>query len=173
MKPVYSVRPFLLQEWRVYRDLRLRALADSPDAFSGTLVEGKDRPDAEWSGRLAAGSDPRWNFPVVAEVSGEAIGLAWGRIEPSESDVAHLYQMWVDPKYRNLGVGQMLLRAVITWAGDANARYLDLCVTCGDSPAARLYARAGFMPVGDPEPLRPGSSLLAQPMRLELRSAVT
>jgi hypothetical protein len=31
-------------------------------------------------------------------------------------------------------------------------------------------ARAGFEPVGEPEPLRPGSELLAQPMRLKLRS---
>ena len=173
MDPLPSVRPFLPHEWRMYRDLRLRALEDSPDAFGMTLAEERDRSDAEWSTRLAAGGDPRWNLPVVAEVDGEPIGLAWGRIEPSTPELANLYQMWVDPKYRNLGAGRMLLEAVIDWARDANVRYLALGVTCGDSAAARLYARAGFQPVGEPEPLRPGSSLLMQPMRLELRSAGT
>jgi GNAT superfamily N-acetyltransferase len=116
MNPIPSVRAFRPHEWRVYRDLRLRALADSPDAFGGTLAEGIDRPDTEWSNRLASGADTRWNFPVVAELAGEAIGLAWGRIEPSEPEAAHLYQMWVDPRFRRLGAGQMLLRAVIDWA---------------------------------------------------------
>lgn len=169
MNPVPSVRAFLPHEWRVYRNLRLRALEDSPDAFGMTFAEEKDREDTEWSNRLASGADTRWNFPVVAEFAREAIGLAWGRIEPSNPEVAHLYQMWVDPRFRRLGAGQMLLQAVIGWAKDANVRYLVLGVTCGDSAARRLYSRAGFKPVGEPEPLRPGSTLLSQSMRLELR----
>jgi Acetyltransferase (GNAT) family len=95
----------------MYRDLRLRALADSPDAFGRTLAEEKDSSDSEWSNRLASGADTRWNFPVVAELAGEAIGLAWGRIEPSEPEMANLCQMWVDRKFRRLGAGQMLLQA--------------------------------------------------------------
>jgi hypothetical protein len=64
----------------------------------------------------------------------------------------------------------MLLDAVIAWARAKNARYLDLGVTCGDSPAMRLSTRAGFEPVGQPVPFRPGSELLGQPMRLNLGS---
>ena len=112
------------------------------------------------------------DLPLVAEVGRELIGLAWGRIEISSLDVAHLYQMWVAPGYRRLGAGRMLLEAVIGWAKAANACYLALAVTCGDSAARRLYERAGFQPPGDPEPLRPGSELLAQPMRLTLRMAL-
>jgi hypothetical protein len=33
----------------------------------------------------------------------------------------------------------------------------------------RLYARAGFKPVGEPESLRPGSEVMSQRMRLALR----
>ena len=165
------VRRFSADEWRVYRDLRLRALADSPDAFGSTLAEETDRPDAEWARRLASGADSETNLPVVAEVQGEPIGLAWGRIDTSNLDVAVLYQMWVAPTHRGVGAGQMLLRAVVAWARGQNASFLDLGVTCGDSPARRLYERAGFTPMGAPQPLRPGSTLLAQSMRLELRAA--
>jgi len=45
---------------------------------------------------------------------------------------------------------------------------LVLAATCGDTPAMRLYRRAGFRPIGEPEPLRPGSSVLARSMRLDL-----
>ena len=176
MRPKFNgtpvIRSFASHEWNSYKKLRLGALADSPDAFGGTLDQEKDRSDSEWSNRLASGVASRSDLPLVAEVGREPIGLAWGRIEISSLDVAHLYQMWVAPSYRRLGVGRMLLEAVIAWAKAANACYLALGVTCGDSPAMRLYVRAGFEPVGDPEPLRPGSELLAQPMRLTLRIAL-
>ena len=166
-----TIRAFTADEWRVYRDLRLRALADSPDAFGSTLEAEEGRPDAEWSRRLASGADARWKLPLVAEVRGEPIGLAWGRIETSTPDVAALYQMWVAPSHRGLGAGRMLLEAVIAWARAQNASYLDLGVACGESPARRLYERAGFQPMGAPQPVRPGSGLFGQPMRLALRSA--
>jgi hypothetical protein len=95
-----TIRAFSGDEWRVYRDLRLRALADSPDAFGSTLTEETGRLDAEWARRLASSADSRVNLPLVAEVRGEPIGLAWGRIDTSDPDVAVLYQMWVAPSYR-------------------------------------------------------------------------
>ena len=168
MSDAPTIRTFTADEWRVYRDLRLRALADSPAAFGSTLAAEEGRGDAEWSSRLAAGANARWNLPLVAEVRGEPIGLAWGRIETSDPDVAALYQMWVVPTHRGLGVGQMLLEAVIVWARARNASYLALGVTCGESPARRLYERAGFKVMGEPQPLRLGSPLLGQPMRLAL-----
>jgi GNAT superfamily N-acetyltransferase len=166
-----TIRAFSGDEWRVYRDLRLRALADSPDAFGSTLTEETGRLDAEWARRLASSADSRVDLPLVAEVRGELIGLAWGRIDTSDPDVAVLYQMWVAPNHRGVGVGHMLLDAVIAWARARNASSLNLGVTCGDSPARRLYERAGFKLMGEPQPLRPGSKLLAQSMRLALRGA--
>jgi GNAT superfamily N-acetyltransferase len=166
-----SIRTLAADEWRRYRDLRLRALADSPDAFGSTLVAEAGRPDAEWARRLASSADIRVNLPLVAEIRGQLVGLAWGRIDASNPEVAALYQMWVAPPHRDRGVGEKLLEGVIAWAKAQNASSLDLAVTCGDSPARRLYERAGFKPMGSPQPLRPGSTLLAQPMRRPLTDA--
>lgn len=166
-----TVRAFSAGEWHVYRDLRLRALADSPDAFGSTLAEETARPDAEWARRLASGVDSQMNLPIIAEVDGEPIGLAWGRIDTSDPDVAVLYQMWVAPSHRGAGAGRRLVETVIAWARVRNVSSVDLGVTCGDSPARRLYERAGFKPIGEPQPLRAGSKLAAQPMRLPLKAA--
>src|SRR5882724_11016768 len=92
-----------------HRDLRLRALADSPDAFGSTLAQEGVRPDTDWAHRLASSADARVNLPLVAEMRGELVGLAWGRIDMSDPDVAALYQMWVAPTYRGRGVGRKLL----------------------------------------------------------------
>ncbi len=164
-----SVRTFAPHEWRTYRDLRLRALADSPDAFGGLLADERARPDTGWCARLEAGTASGRDLPLVAEMDAEPFGLAWGRLEPPELETAYVYQMWVDPRGRRLGAGRMLLDAIVAWARATNARYLALGVTLGDTPATRLYARAGFEPVGEPGRLRPGSSVLGQPMRLELQ----
>jgi GNAT superfamily N-acetyltransferase len=166
MKAVPATRPLARDEWRTYRDLRLRSLEESPDAFGRTLSEERDRSDEQWAARLEAVSSS--DLPLVAEVNGQHVGLAWGRVEPSTPDTAHVYQMWVAPSHRGLGAGQLLLNAVIGWATAAGVSWIALGVTCGDTAAMRLYSRAGFKPVGEPAPLRPGSPLLAQPMRLGL-----
>ena len=164
-----KIRTFAPEEWKTYRDLRLRALADSADAFGRTLAEEQRHPDAWWANRLASGADPSWDLPLVAEVDEEPIGLAWGRIDRTNPEVANLYQMWVAPGHRRLGAGRMLLELVIAWARAQNACSLELGVTIRDSPAMRLYTRAGFEAVGEPQPLRPGSELSEQLMRLKLR----
>jgi GNAT superfamily N-acetyltransferase len=165
-----KIRSFAEHEWAIYKDLRLAALTESPDAFASTLAKETQRSDAEWASRLAAGVRSSWDFPVMAEMNGQSIGLAWGRIEESNRTVANLYQVWVYPTYRRRGAGQLLLDAVTSWAIGKQAHYLELGVTCGDTPAMRLYTRAGFEPVGQPEPIRPGAELLGQKMRLNLRS---
>jgi GNAT superfamily N-acetyltransferase len=163
-----QIRTFAPHEWKTYKDLRLRALKDAPNAFGRTLAETVGWPDAKWAGRLSEGAGSPLNLPLVVEVDKEPAGLAWGRIEEANPQVAHLYQMWVAPEFRRLGAAQMLVEAVIAWARAQNVCYLELGVTMGNIPATRLYSRVGFEPAGDPHPLREGSVVLEQPMRLKL-----
>jgi GNAT superfamily N-acetyltransferase len=148
----------------------LRALSDSPDAFASTFAREAERSDDEWVSRLSRGTKSPQNLPLVAEVDGEPSGLAWARIEEDEPTIAHLFQVWVAPERRQLGIGKALLETVIAWARSARAQCVALTVTCGDSPAMRLYLRAGFVPIGEPQPLRAGSALLSQSMQLSLGS---
>jgi 8-oxo-dGTP pyrophosphatase MutT (NUDIX family)/ribosomal protein S18 acetylase RimI-like enzyme len=163
-----SVRRFAPGEWRTYRGLRLRALADAPDAFASTLDAEQSRPDADWSDRLASGAASPSDLPLVAELGAEAVGLAWARVDSVDPEVVHVHQMWVAPTARGAGAGRKLLDAAIAWAAGAGARRVRLSVTRGNTAAARLYERAGFTPRGAPEPLRPGSTRTVQPLELEL-----
>lgn len=167
-----NVRPFEPSEWVTYRELRLRALAESPDSFGSVLAVEKSRPAEDWAQRLAVGAKSGLDLPLVAEASGKPAGLTWAKIEASNASLATLYQMWVAPEFRSKGLGRQLLRAAVEWARGQKASCVDLRVTCSNTPAMRLYASAGFKPSGPSEPLRPGSSLLAQPMRLPLNESV-
>jgi len=162
------IRPFLREEWPLYRDLRLRALQDAPDAFGSTFAAERDRTDDEWAERLARGAGSPDELPLVAEFNGEPGGLAWVRLEESEPDVAHLYQMWVAPSCRRRGVGRALLDASTAWARAMGAHQLELDVTCSNDAAVRLYGGAGFELYGERRPLRAGATLDAQAMRRAL-----
>lgn len=166
----FQVRTFATGEWQTYRDLRLQSLADSPEAFGSTLAEEQTLTDFHWSRRLTAGADPDWDLPLLAEADGKPIGLAWGRIEKSNPEVACLYQVWVNSKFRGIGVGQILVKTAIDWAKSRDAKYLDLSVTYRDSPAMRLYQRSGFKPQGRPQAFHNGSPLLLLKMRLGLQT---
>jgi ribosomal protein S18 acetylase RimI-like enzyme len=162
------VRPLLPAEWPLYRDLRLRALADAPDAFGSTHAQEAARPDVTWAARLDAARLSGRDYPLVAEHAGEAVGLSWVKLDTEVPPAADLYQVWVAPSARGAGVGTALLAAATGWARAAGAVALRLSVTWNDGAAVRLYRRAGFVPDGPPAPLRPDSDLQSQPMVLVL-----
>jgi ribosomal protein S18 acetylase RimI-like enzyme len=166
-----TVRRFAPDEWRLYRDLRLHALRESPDAFGSTHAHEAQRSDREWELRLSQGLRSPWNLPLVAEANAEPCGLAWVRIEEDAPAIAHLYQMWVAPEQRRQGSGRALLDAAVAWARVAGALTLALNVTSGNNDAVRLYERVGFIPTGERQPLRPGSTLQSQAMHLSLSIA--
>jgi ribosomal protein S18 acetylase RimI-like enzyme len=164
----FSIRRLRADEWRAYRDLRLRALADAPDAFGSTLEIERAKPDEYWVERLSDAATSQWQLPLVAEAGTDFVGLAWGWIDPAKPDVAQVFSMWVAPQTRGQGSGLRLLEAVIAWAREAKVQHVELRVTCGNEPALGLYARAGFKSLGDSGPLRPGATVRAQDMRLAL-----
>lgn len=165
---IRRVRP---DEWPLYRDTRLRSLLDAPDAFAGTFDAERERPDEVWQARLADAATSGKDLPLFATDAGEVCGLAWCKVSATDADVADLFQMWVAPDARGHGIGAALLDEAIAFARRAGVRALCLGVTVAESSAMRLYRSRGFVPVGAPEPLRPGSPLMAQDMRLGLEAA--
>lgn len=99
---------------------------------------------------------------------GKFVCLGWSKIEQPDLPVANLYSMWVAPSHRGHGLGRRLVDAAIRWAKAQGMEQMDLDVTCGNTVAEALYRSMGFVPVGHPVPLRPGSTLLEQLMRRRL-----
>jgi ribosomal protein S18 acetylase RimI-like enzyme len=162
------IRPFTSEEGWLYRELRLRALADSPDAFGRTLAEEEDRAEAEWSQRLVEWTSSQSRLALVAFADNRSIGLAFVRLETESMDVAQIYSMWVDPVVRRRGVGHKLLATTIDWSRQHHARKVILQVTETNEAAVGLYEHAGFRGTDKVESLRAGSPLLARTMELHL-----
>jgi GNAT superfamily N-acetyltransferase len=147
-------------EATLFKDLRLRALADAPAAFAHTHAEISARPAAYWDEMTASVTGP--NVMFVAEDDGRPIGMAFGVLRRDRPEVPHVGGMWVDPGARAGGVGRALTAAVLDWARERGFRRIGLWVTEGNAPAIALYERMGFTPTGrrDRQPVHTDLSIV-------------
>lgn len=139
-----------------WRDLRLRSLADSPDAFGSTLERELGFTEEDWRLRTAQPS-------VLAFVGGEPAAMAGAFVTDDGS--LHVVAMWTDPAYRGRGLAPRLLDVLARVARD-QGRALELDVTRGNGAARRTYERYGLVATGETRPLRPGSDLVVDRMVL-------
>jgi GNAT superfamily N-acetyltransferase len=156
------------EDWTAFREIRLRSLLDSPDAFGSTYAEESSASEDAWRD-WAAG---RWQGGTaavfLAEDDGRAVGTATGASYDAAPGEAHVYAMWVAPDARGAGVGRALLDSVEAWARDRGCGRLALTVTETNAAARTFYDACGFVEMGDRAPLREGSVLEVVTMIMEL-----
>jgi len=145
------VRRVSAQEWVELRELRLRALADAPDAFLTTLAEVQGRSDDDWC-EWAEHSAKSMDSAVF--VDDGFSGLAGAFVQ--EPGVVMLFGMWVAPERRGSGLASALVDAVVAWARGLGAGRVVLWVVVGNGRAQRLYEKSGFAPTGVRKPVRSG-----------------
>jgi GNAT superfamily N-acetyltransferase len=124
------VRETVPADWRAWRDIRLLALRDAPDAFASTYAEQVALGGAYWRQRVADGGlFLAWiqevSSPAASTV--EPAGLAGGY--QTVPGTVELISMFVRPQARGRGVGEALIDAVIGWARERDATSVHLWVT--------------------------------------------
>ena len=147
-----KVRRLVPGEAALLETIRLRALADAPDAFAQTHAEISAKPDAYWEQMTYGLTRPDGHAMLLAEDDGVVVGMAFGvmpQVRPQDrADVPHLGGMWVAPATRGRGVGRALAEAVLDWARERGLGLIALWVTEGNAPAIALYERMGFARTG-------------------------
>jgi len=139
-----NIEPMGPGDWERVRAVRLRALADAPDAFGTRLREDEARAPESWQERLSASSAATF----LATLDGEDVGLAVGADYDGREGTAGLFSMWVAPEARGSGVGSLLVDAVVSWAREAAYARVVLDVADDNAAAIRLYERKGFERTG-------------------------
>lgn len=125
-------------DWRVWKELRLQALAEAPHAFSSTLAEWQDAGEGRWRERLC--SVP---FNAIALLDGKPAGMVSGTALDDRASTT-LISMWVAPFARGAGIGDALVLSVLEWAAAHGARHVELDVMAANAHAIALYHRQGF-----------------------------
>ena len=160
MTAIQRITP--LTVW-VFKDVRLRALEDSPHAFDSTYRRESLFPDSEWLRRVE-----RWNgekgVGFMAMDGETACGIAGCFLDQKDAARAELVSMWTAPTHRQKGIGRLLVEEVLNWARLGGARSLFLMVTSNNEPAIRFYERLGFRKTGRTEPYPNDSSVVEYEM---------
>jgi ribosomal protein S18 acetylase RimI-like enzyme len=152
-----ELRALALDDWALWRELRLHALAEAPYAFGSTLAEWTGSGDTEERWRHRLSSVP---LNLVASLSGEPVGMA-SATSPVDDEV-ELISMWVAPEARGRAVGTALIEAIVVWALEQHVLRVALDVRETNVSAINLFERLSFVDVG----LSPGSGLDAPERRM-------
>ena len=143
---VLDIRLLGPADWRVLRDARLRALIDSPDAFTSRYGYERRWNEHQWRQRFRAAT---W---LVAVERGDVIGIA-GLVADHPKEPEHVESIWVAPTHRNRGVSRSLLNRMIEIACRAGLTHIWMWVLEGNLLARRVYARLGFAWTGERKPV--------------------
>ncbi|WP_049565313.1 GNAT family N-acetyltransferase [Streptomyces sp. SBT349] len=157
-----SLRVLTGDDWPLWREARLAALADAPHAFKARLGDWPRGGEERWRARLTLPGAHN----VVALRDGRPAGMAGG--VPGQGGAVELRSLWVGPGARGQGVGDRLIGEVEAWALRSGATTLRLAVLPDNAPAAALYRRHGFVPTGGLGDLLPDGvsreRLMAKPL---------
>lgn len=158
------------EDWESHRDLRLEMLRDSPDAFWTALAEVEGREEAEW--RAATRGAHHLQARRDEEVLG-GLGILTEPYEPGlpmAEDTVNLIAMYVAPRARGRGVGDLLVRGAQDLTRELGRRRILLEVGSNNAHATALYQRHGFRFTGATTPHPRRSDVVEQEMVWEDRA---
>ena len=155
--------PITPQNVLLFKEVRLRALRDTPTAFGSTYAKECQLSDSDWIKRAI-----NWNgetgIGFLAMEGDIACGIAGSLLDQKDATRAHLLSMWTAPEHRRRGIGCQLVNEIISWARQRGARVLRLMVTSQNEPAILFYERLGFNRTGRTEPYPNDASLIEYEM---------
>ena len=134
-------------DWARLRDIRLRALIDSPHAYGGTYeIE-------------SAFNEDRWRFEfakqafVIASVDG--VDAAMMYIESLQGDfgaTCWIGGCWSDPNFRGVGLMRAMFEFLDNQAAPRDWLVQGLGVWTDNDLAITAYEKLGFVEMGGPQP---------------------
>jgi ribosomal protein S18 acetylase RimI-like enzyme len=135
----------------IYKQVRLRALQDSPLAFGSTYARESLLTDEDWLNRTL-GLDGEKKIGFLAMDADEPCGLVACFRDETDPSLAHAISMWVAASHRGTGVSASLIDAIRVWAKSRGVAALKLMVTSKNDRAIAFYERYGFVKTGRTEP---------------------
>ncbi len=149
-----EIKPILPEDWRVLKDVRLRALADAPEAFGTTLAQAQAYSNAEWQARARRFSELPPATGCLAFVDGMPCGMASAFPSAENTHAAELTAFWAAPEQRGQGVADAMAAFAAAWALAQGFAVLEATVVEDNHRAIVFYKKVGFEETGQSEPFR-------------------
>ena len=133
-----------------FRELRLEALQNHPEAFSSDYALNLVKPPSEWSNRLQfqqRGYTEMIYFATDAEKLIGMTGIVMGD-SPKTEHSALIWGVYVQPNWRSFHIAEGLIASCVDWARTRGVKIVKLAVITTNTAAIRCYTRLGFKVYG-------------------------
>ena len=160
---MYSVKRIESDDWQVLKELRLAALQESPQWFSGDFAQESAQEKIQWIEVL--------NRDMWFALRDEEMPIGLMAISDRESDRGTdcwLFSCWIAPPYRRQGLLHLLMNRFDDECRIHGWKVQGLGVWPNNAIAIDAYERMGFEKSGEPRPSRSRPSQLYQMMRRTL-----
>ena len=142
-----EIRRIQLGETALYREVRLSALKESPEAFTTTHESAAKRSSESWQAQADGTATGANRATFLAFADGAPIGIA-ALYRDEGKEEGEILQVWISPELRGTGIAAELVEAVIDWGRSQRITRIRAGITEGNSRALRFYSKMGFTPSG-------------------------
>jgi RimJ/RimL family protein N-acetyltransferase len=145
-----TIRPGTEEDAPAYRELRLEALRNHPEAFSSDYETALAKPMSFWTQRLRFNDPDNGATLYFAAHDGLLIGMCGitHTDAPKQKHSAYIVSMYVRPEWRGLRIAEELITTCLDWGRAQGIKIVKLGVTTTNTPAIRCYERCGFQVYG-------------------------
>lgn len=146
----YTIRALGSDEWQTYRDVRLSALEESPDAFAASVAQEKQYDEDFWRARVQ-----RSRRMVAQDEADEVVGVvSVGDRSTADERLGELFGLWVKPALRGQGVAWKLVQAGVDQAKEEHYKAILYWVGTDNGRAVAFASSFGFRPTDSRRPMK-------------------
>jgi RimJ/RimL family protein N-acetyltransferase len=136
-------------EWKLYREVRLAALEDAPEAFVARFEDEASRGEEFWQERMSRA------IRIVAERGDEPVGLVGlGLHDDGDPETGEVLGLWTAPTVRGQHVARGLVSTAARKATQDGFRLLYFWAVSDNATAVGFASSFGFRPTSKRRPVR-------------------
>lgn len=138
-----------IEKWSEYRDLRLRALQEDPEAFSSAYANELQHPEEFWKTRLANAERGQQSWLLFARQDNRLVGMIGAFTEEDSTETATIVSVFVPREERGKGISARLMEEMLrVLSAVPHLKKARLDVNVSQLAAIGLYRRFGFRESG-------------------------
>lgn len=144
MEERVKIKKVSVSDWKDYKEIRLHALKNNPESFSGSYEERVKAKSDYWKSKI--GDKDVRIFLAYLNKSPVGVFILAFKSSPKVKHIANIYSVYVREDCRGKGVGSKLMDAVLKEA--KSKKYVEkiaLSVIAGQESAIKLYEKFGFV----------------------------
>lgn len=139
-----TVKRVASSDWQEYKEIRLEALKNEPQAFGSSYNKENERTESEWQNKLAKSEDLN-GISFFYAILKEGVFVAIGGAYQDNNKQWNIIAIYTKKEVRGQGLGQEIFKSIINELKARKIKKAYLCVNTLQIAAQALYKKNGFI----------------------------